>query len=143
MEKLYCIISGKYRKFERPEISCIFGKTLVFSIICSKSKNEDKNKKFWTTLSYIERPNLAFSVTVCISISPFASLIDISKGIMSSIIGPNLCAIIARIKKYKSIIKKKRKKHDKKALLAKTNLDCVKGSISRSLTHVLNPIVFF
>ena len=45
MKKLYCIISGKYRKFERPEISCIFGKT-VFSIICSKSKNEDKNKKF-------------------------------------------------------------------------------------------------
>ena len=119
MEKLYCIISGKYRKFERPEISCIFGKTLVFSIICSKSKNEDKNKKFWTTLSYIERPNLAFSVTVCISISPFASLIDISKGIMSSIIGPNLCAIIARIKKYKSIIKKKRKKHDKKSIASK------------------------
>ena len=54
---------------------------------------------------------------------------------MSSTIGLNICAIIARIKKYKSrIIKKKKKKHDEIALLRKTNLDCTKGSISRSIT---------
>ena len=42
MRKLYCVICSKYRKFEKPEISCIFEKALVLSIICSKYKNEDE-----------------------------------------------------------------------------------------------------
>ena len=42
MKKLYCIICGKYRKFEKPKISYLLEKTLVLSIICSKCKNEDK-----------------------------------------------------------------------------------------------------
>ena len=42
MKKLYCIIRGKYRKFENPKISYLFGKTLVLSIICSKCKKEDE-----------------------------------------------------------------------------------------------------
>ena len=42
MEKLYCVICGKYRKFEKPKISYIFEKTLILSIICSKCKNEDE-----------------------------------------------------------------------------------------------------
>ena len=41
-------------------------------------------------------------------ISIFASLIDISKGIMSSTTGLNIYAITPRIKKYKSITQKKR-----------------------------------
>ena len=43
MKKLYCIICGKYRKFEKPKISQLFReKTLVLSIICRKCKNEDE-----------------------------------------------------------------------------------------------------
>ena len=42
MEKLYCVICGKYRKFEKPKISYLLEKTLVLSIICSKCKNEDE-----------------------------------------------------------------------------------------------------
>ena len=42
MKKLYCIIGGKYRKFEKPKISYILEKTLVLSIICSYCKNEDE-----------------------------------------------------------------------------------------------------
>ena len=41
MKKLFCIICRKYRKFEKPKISYIFGKTLVLSVICSKCKNEE------------------------------------------------------------------------------------------------------
>ena len=41
MKKLYFVICGKYRKFEKPKISYLLEKTLVFSIICSKCKNED------------------------------------------------------------------------------------------------------
>ena len=43
-------------------------------------------------------------ITRCISISAFASLIGIPIKIMSSAIGLKICAITARIKKYKSII---------------------------------------
>ena len=69
----------------------------------------NKNKKVCTTLNYIEHfLTLVFTVTVRISISTFASQVDISKGIITSTIGLNICAIIARIKKYKSIINKER-----------------------------------
>ena len=57
---------------------------------------------------------LASTITGCISISDFASLIDILIGITSSAIGLEICAITAGIKKCKSIIKKKKKKHGKK-----------------------------
>ena len=40
MKKLYCVICGRYRKFEKPKISYLLEKTLVLSIICSKFKNE-------------------------------------------------------------------------------------------------------
>ena len=42
MKKLHCVICGKYRKFEKPNISYILEKTLVLSIICSKCINEDE-----------------------------------------------------------------------------------------------------
>ena len=52
---------------------------------------------------------------------------------MSPAIGLNICATITRIKKYKSIVKKKKMKHDKIVLLAKTNLNCIRGLTCRSL----------
>ena len=72
--------------------------------------------------------------TKTISTFSFASLIDIFKRTMSSTTGLNIFAIIARVQKYKSIIKKKKKKHNEITLLAKTNLNSIKGLISRSLT---------
>ena len=45
--------------------------------------------------------------------------------ITSSAIGLNVCAITAGIKKYKSIIKKKKKKHDRIVLLAKSKLNSI------------------
>ena len=41
MKNIYCVICGKYGKFENPKIY-IFEKTLVLSIMCSKCKNEDE-----------------------------------------------------------------------------------------------------
>ena len=41
MEKLYCVICSKYRKFEKPKISYLLEKA-VLSIICSKCKSEDE-----------------------------------------------------------------------------------------------------
>ena len=56
---------------------------------------------------------LALTVTGCVSISVFTSLVWVSVDVTSSAIGTKIRAITARIKKYKSIIKKKKEKHDK------------------------------
>ena len=73
-----------------------------------------------TTLNYIELfLVLASTITGYILISAFTFLIGIPIGIMSSAIGLKICAITQGIKKYKSINKKKKKRHDKIVLLAK------------------------
>ena len=93
-----------------------------------------KHKKICTILNYIEHfLILASTITGCVSISAFASLIGIPIGITSSAIGLKICAITAGIKKYKSIIKKKKKKHDKIVLLAKSKLNSIEVLISKAL----------
>ena len=42
MKILFCVICGKYRKFEKPKMSYLLEKTLVVFIICSKCNNEDE-----------------------------------------------------------------------------------------------------
>ena len=54
-------------------------------------------------------------------------------GITSSAAGLEICVIAARIKKYKSIIKKMKKKHDKIVLLAKSKLSSIQVLISKAL----------
>ena len=77
--------------------------------------------KVWTTLNFIEHIFiLASAITGCLSISAFTSIVGIPLEITSSAIGSKICAITAGIKKYKSIIKKKKKKHNKIVLLAKS-----------------------
>ena len=73
--------------------------------------------------------------TGCISMSAFASLIGIPIGIVSSAIGLKTCAITTRIKKCKSIIKKKKKKHNKIVFLGKSKLNEIEVLISKSLIN--------
>ena len=69
-----------------------------------------KHKKVCTALHYIEHfLILASTITGCVAISAFASLIATPIGITSSAIGLKICGITARIKKYNSIIKKREK----------------------------------
>ena len=80
-----------------------------------------KHKKVCRVLNYIEYSLILIStVTGCVSISAVASLAGTLIGITSSAVGLKICVSTAGIKKYKSIIKKKKKKHDKIALLAKS-----------------------
>ena len=62
---------------------------------------------------------LASTVTGCVSISVFALLVWLTVDITSFAVELKPCAITAVIKKYKSIIKKKKKTHDKIVLLGK------------------------
>ena len=89
-------------------------------------------QKVCTTLNYIEHFFiLASAITGCISISSFSPLIGIPIGITSSAISLKICAITAGMKKYKSIIEKK--KHDKIVLLAKSKLNNIEVLISKAL----------
>ena len=93
-----------------------------------------KHKKVCTTLNYIEHFIILVSkITGCISVSTFASLLAISIGNTSSVIGLKICAIVAGIKKYRSIIKKKKKEYDKTVLLGKSKLNSIEVLISQTL----------
>ena len=93
-----------------------------------------KHKKVSGVLNYIDYLLIVISTsTGCVSIPAFASLVGIPIGITSSAIGLKICAITAGIKKYKSIIKKKKKKHDKIVLLAKSKLNSIVALISKAL----------
>ena len=70
------------------------------------------------------------TVTGCVS---FGSLVCVPVGITSSAVGLNICAITAGTKKYNSIIKKKKKNHDKILVLAKDKLNTIEVLISKAL----------
>ena len=83
-----------------------------------------KHKKVWATLNYIENLLLwASRVTGCVSISVFASLVGIFVGIANSAVGLKICTITAGIKRYNSIIRKNKEKHDKIEWLAKSKIN--------------------
>ena len=84
------------------------------------------NSKLYLTLSYFSSV-----VTGCISISAFAFLLGIPIGITSSAIGLRIYVITEWIKKYKSVIKKK-KKHEKIVLLAKSKPNSIEVVISKA-----------
>ena len=75
------------------------------------SKND---KKVCRLLNYIDQLLIVISaITRCVFTSSFASLVGFSIGITSSVIRLKICVITAEIRKYKSIIQKNKKKHDK------------------------------
>ena len=71
----------------------------------------------------------------CVSISAFVSLVCVPARIMSSALGIKTCAIATRIKKYKSIIKKKKKNHNEIVLLGKDKLNTIKVLICKALIN--------
>ena len=93
-------------------------------------------KKTCKYLNYVENLLIrASTIAGCVSISAFRSLVCVPVGITSSPVGINIYAIIVAIKNYKSIIKKKKKKHDKIVLLRKYKLNTIEVLISKSLIH--------
>ena len=92
-----------------------------------------KHKKDFITLNYIEHfLILGSTITGCVSIYSFASLVGIPVGITSSAVRLKIWVITVAIKKYKSIIKNKEKKHNKIVLLAKSKLNMIEVLISKS-----------
>ena len=70
----------------------------------------EKHKKVCWAFNYLEHFVVFLSaLNRCVSISVFASLLGVPVSITSSALGSKICAITAAIKKYVSVIKKKRK----------------------------------
>ena len=93
-----------------------------------------KHKKVCRVLNYIDHLFIViFMITGCVSVSAFSSLVRIPIEIMSSEIGLKICAETAGIKNYKPIIKKKKKKHGKIVLVAKSKFNSIEVSISKVL----------
>ena len=93
-----------------------------------------KHKKVYAVWNYVEHQLiLLFTVSPCVSRSAFA-LAGTHIEITSSAIELKICVITAGIKKYKSIIKKEKKKHDKIVLLAKSKLYIREFLTSKALT---------
>ena len=70
---------------------------------------------------------LVSTFTNCVSFSAIVSLVAIHVGITIFAVGIKNCGITAGIKKQKSIIKKKKKKHDKIVLLEKVKLNIIEA----------------
>ena len=103
-----------------------------------------KHKNVCRVLNYIYHLLILMStLTGCVLISAFASLICVFIGITSSAVGFKICAITAGIKKYKSIIKKK-KERDEIVLLAKSRLKSIEVLISiTKIDSVISHVEFF
>ena len=101
-------------------------------------KNELRSrnhKKVGTIINHIENfLILASTITECISISAFSSLLGIPVRITSSAVGLKICSIPAGIK-CKSIIRKKKKKHDTIVLSAKSKLNKIEVLIFKALIN--------
>ena len=98
-------------------------------LMSEKYKETCKYLNYFSSFQLI----LASAVTCSVSIFAFASLACVPVGITSSAVGLKICAITARIRKYKPIIKKEKKKYDKIMLLGKTKLDTIEVQISNAL----------
>ena len=73
----------------------------------------EKYKKTCNYLNYIEHLLiLASTITSCVSVSVFGSLVCVHWDITSSGVGIRICAITAGIKKYKLIIKRKKEEEE-------------------------------
>ena len=94
-----------------------------------------KHKKVSRVLNCVEHVHILIStVTGYVSISTFAYLVSNPIGITSSAIGLRVYIITVGIEKYKLIINKKNKKHDKIVLSGKSKFNSIEVLISKALT---------
>ena len=73
----------------------------------------EKHKKFCRALS------ICSVLSCCVSVFAFASLVGLPIVIASSAVGLTIFALTSGIRKYKSVIKKKRKRYNEIVFLTK------------------------
>ena len=106
------------------------------------------NEKYKKTCKYFNYAEhfliLVSTVTGCVSISAFASLVWVPVSNTSSAVEIEIRAITAGFKKYKLSIKNMiKKKYDKIVLLGKSNLDLTEFLIYKSLIDTFTSHNYF
>ena len=86
------------------------------------------SKKYNKTCQY-----LIYFERLIILVSTVTGCVCVRVGISSSAVGMKICAITAGIKKFKSVIRKKKKKHNRIVLLGKSKLDTIEVLLSKAL----------
>ena len=96
----------------------------------------DKQEIVYRVSNYFE--NILFSCSCCQFLGSNSCICFTNQcsSIASSAVGIKIFAITARIKRYKQIIKTKRKKLDKIVLLAKAKLNTIEVLISKVLSDL-------
>ena len=108
-------ISREFKLTNIDEARSYFVEEIKQNVFMSK-----KHKKVCEALNHVKHLLiLASKVTLFVSISVFASLVGIHSCLAGSEVGLEICAMTAGIKKYKSMLQKKRKKQDKIILFGK------------------------
>ena len=96
----------------------------------------EKQKKICKYLNDVEHfLILASTVTGCVSIATFTSLVAVPVCITNSPVKLKIYAVTTGIKKYKSIIKKKKKKHNEIVLLGKSELNAIEDLTFKALSN--------
>ena len=98
----------------------------------------EKYKKRNNYPNYVEHLLILASTITgcgCVSLSVFSLLLFIPVGVTYSVWAIKICAIKAWIRKYKSIINKNEKKHDKIMLLGKDTWNAMKVLIYKALSE--------
>ena len=92
--------------------------------------------KVFTVLSYNEHfIILTSTITGCVLISDFSSLLGIPIRVTSFAAESKICSIAAGTKMYNSIVKKMKKKHDTIVFLGKSKLSRIEDLISTALSY--------
>ena len=104
----------------------------------NQQKSYSKNlNKYVTIFDYIDKILIILSVTSSgISIISFASIIGVPAGIASASFTLTFSTATGIIKKLLNITRKKKKRHDKILMLAKSKLNSIESLISQALNDL-------
>ena len=114
----------KYVKFQIRLTKINETRNFLLEEIKHNNLMNEKHKNTCKYLNYVKHLLIVASiVSYCVLIFAFASLVYVFLVLEVLQVEVKICAITAGIKKYKLIINKKKRKHDKIVLLGKTKLD--------------------
>ena len=122
----------KFRLDEISKIENYFHQEINQRKSCSKKLN-----KYVTTFDYIDKILIVLSATSSgVSIISFTSIIGAPVGIASASFTLIFSLTTGIVKKLLSITRKKKKKHDKTLMLAKSKLNSIETLISQALINI-------
>ena len=122
----------KFRLYEIKKIENYF-----INEINERKSYSKKLNKYVTIFDYIDKILIILSVTSSgISIISFASAIGVPAGIASACFTLIFSITTGIIKKLLNITRKKKKRHDKILMLAKSKLNSIESLISQALNDV-------